>query len=181
VTTLERSDARTQDSNIRALSWRRISGWWIGLQVVLGRMPWVMVLGLPAKGGAVANRSTYLLSLSWESNKCCYQEASPECKWPRSCQSTSASSPCPNLVSREDSFSSSHRILHIIFIINKFLMHGPLLQTKYFLQLLTKNWHELYVHRLIRHHPGRPGWCIRGWEMMTRAKSQNTEMEVDVL
>jgi hypothetical protein len=26
VTTLERSDARTQDSNIRALSWGRISG-----------------------------------------------------------------------------------------------------------------------------------------------------------
>jgi hypothetical protein len=41
VTTLERTDGRIQDSNIRALSCGRIPGRWIGaiLQVVISRMP----------------------------------------------------------------------------------------------------------------------------------------------
>jgi hypothetical protein len=57
---------------------------------------------------------------------------------------TPASSPCPNLVSREEFFSSSHIVLCIIFINNEMLMHVPLLHTIYFLQFLTKNWHELW-------------------------------------
>jgi hypothetical protein len=47
---------------------------------------------------------------------------------------TNASSPCPNLVSGEESFSSSDRVLCIIFIINEMLMNVPLLQTIYFHQ-----------------------------------------------
>jgi hypothetical protein len=61
--------------------------------------------------------------------------------------------PLAQIWSPEKILSLHHRVLRIIFIIDKFLMHGHLLQTKYFLQFLTKNWHELYVHRL----DGLPG------------------------
>jgi hypothetical protein len=148
VTTLERSDARTQDSNIKALSWGRISGWWIGaiLQVDIGRMPcWVCLTKedllhdsqCPPISFPSNERATKAAIRRVHQSVSGPSHASPDTNIP-------ASSPCPILVSREESFSSSHRILCIIFIVNEMLMHGPFLQTIHFLQFLTKIWCEFW-------------------------------------
>jgi hypothetical protein len=145
---LERSDARTQDSNIRALSLGRISGWWIGaiLQVVIGRMPcWECLskekLLRDPQGPPICfpslERETKVAIRRVPQSVSGPSHASPDSHMP-------ASSPCPNLVSREESFSPSHRVLCIIFIINEMLMHGPLLQAIYLFKFLTKNWRELW-------------------------------------
>jgi hypothetical protein len=148
LTTLERSDARTQDSNIRALSWGRISGWWIGaiLQVVISRIPWWVcmpkeeLLSDP-QGPPICfpsnERAKKAVIRRVHQSLCGPSHASPDTNIP-------ASSPCPNLVSGEESFSSSHKDLCIISIVNEMLMHGPLLQTIYFLQFLIKIWRELW-------------------------------------
>jgi hypothetical protein len=147
VTTLERSDGRTQDSSIRDLSWGRISGSWIGalLQVVIGRMPcWVCLpkkeLLLDPQGPPICfpspKRATKAAIRRVHQSVSGPSPASPVTY-------TAASSLFPNLVSGEEPFSSSHRVLCIIFIINAMLMHSSLLQTIYFLQFLTKNWREL--------------------------------------